>query len=94
MVGLDPKGARLVANIFRQLRGNGVTIFVSTHTLSIAADLCDRIGIIFKGKLLVQGTVEELKEQAGRSSELEDAFLKLTGGEGEQALTDFLKGEG
>ncbi|MFH1134855.1 MAG: ABC transporter ATP-binding protein [Pseudomonadota bacterium] len=93
MVGLDPKGARLTANIFRRLRRDGVAIFVSTHTLSIAADLCDRIGIILKGRLLVQGTVEELKEQAGKSAELEDAFLKLTGGEGEQALDDFLRGE-
>lgn len=91
MVGLDPRGARLVADIFKQLRSNGVCVFVSTHTLSLAAALCDRIGIIFHGKLLVQGTVEELKEQAGRSEALEDAFLKLTGGEEEQALAEFLR---
>lgn len=90
MVGLDPRGARLVANIFRQLRTNGVSIFVSTHTLSLAAALCDRIGIIFHGRLLVQGTVEELKAIAGQSQELEDAFLKLTGGEEEQALAEFI----
>ena len=90
MVGLDPRGARLVGNIFRQLRDHGVSLFVSTHTLSIAAELCDRIGIILKGRLIVEGTVSELKANAGT---LEDAFLKLTGGEQEQDLADFLKGE-
>jgi len=94
MVGLDPRGARLVRNIFRQLRSNGGTIFVSTHTLSIAAELCDRIGIILHGRLLVEGTVEELKAKAGESRELEDAFLKLTGGEEEQALAAFLREAG
>lgn len=93
MVGLDPRGARLVSNIFRQLRTNGSSVFVSTHTLSLAAELCDRIGIIFNGRLLVEGTVSELKARAGQSRELEDAFLKLTGGEEEQRLADFLKGE-
>lgn len=93
MVGLDPRGARLVADIFRQLKKNGVCVFVSTHTLSLAAELCDRIGIIFKGRLLVEGTVDELKTKAGESSELEDAFLKLTGGREEQALARFLKQE-
>ncbi|MEW5723785.1 MAG: ABC transporter ATP-binding protein [Thermodesulfobacteriota bacterium] len=92
MVGLDPRGARLAANIFRQLKKNGVSVFVSTHTLSLAAQLCDRIGIILKGRLLTEGTVEELKEKAGESKELEDAFLKLTGGQEEQALAAFLEG--
>ncbi|MBF0529649.1 MAG: ABC transporter ATP-binding protein [Deltaproteobacteria bacterium] len=90
MVGLDPRGARLVANIFRQLRSTGASVFVSTHTLSLAAALCDRIGIILHGRLVVQGTVEELKAAAGQSRELEDAFLKLTGGEEEQALAEFV----
>ncbi|MFH1091460.1 MAG: AAA family ATPase, partial [Pseudomonadota bacterium] len=91
MVGLDPRGARLVAKIFRQLRSNGVSIFVSTHTLSIAAELCDRIGIILNGRLLVEGTVEDLKAQAGTDRELEDAFLKLTGGDEDQTLAEFLR---
>jgi len=90
MVGLDPRGARLVGKIFRQLRRNGVSIFVSTHTLSIAAELCDRIGIILRGRLLVEGAVTELQAQAGAEGQLEDAFLKLTGGEEEQALASFL----
>jgi ABC-2 type transport system ATP-binding protein len=82
-----------VSNIFRTLKKSGASVFVSTHTLSVAAELCDRIGIIFKGRLLVEGPVDELKKQAGESKELEDAFLKLTGGEQEQSLAEFM-GEG
>ena len=93
MVGLDPRGARLVSNIFRQLRKNGASIFVSTHTLSLAAEICDRIGIILKGRLLAEGTVEELQAMAGSSRQLEDTFLRLTGGEEEQALAEFLRNE-
>ncbi|MDY6850915.1 MAG: ABC transporter ATP-binding protein [Thermodesulfobacteriota bacterium] len=92
MVGLDPRGARLVKKIFRQLRDNGVCIFLSTHTLSIVADLCDRIGIILHGRLLVEGTADELQARAGADGPLEEAFLRLTGGEGEQTLTAFLQG--
>jgi len=91
MVGLDPRGARLVKNIFRQLNRSGVAILMSTHTLSIAAEVCDRIGIILQGRLLTEGTPEELKAQADRSEHLEEAFLKLTGGHEEQVLADFLK---
>jgi ABC-2 type transport system ATP-binding protein len=91
MVGLDPRGARLVRNIFKQLRSNGATLFISTHTLSIAADVCDRIGIILNGRLRASGTVDELAAEAGDSRELEDAFLRLTGGDEEQALVDFLR---
>ncbi|MBW2087174.1 MAG: ABC transporter ATP-binding protein, partial [Deltaproteobacteria bacterium] len=75
MVGLDPRGARLLKNIFRQLRKNGVSILISTHTLAIAAEVCDRIGIIHRGHLFAQGTVEELKAQAGGTDHLEEAFL-------------------
>ena len=93
MVGLDPRGARLVANIFRQLKENGVCVFVSTHTLSLASQLCDRIGIILNGRLLTSGTVDELTAEAGTSRQLEEAFLKLTGGQEEQALAGFLRGD-
>ncbi len=82
MVGLDPQSARLVKDIFRRLVDEkGTTIFMSTHTLSIAEELCDRIGIIQKGKLLALGTLEELHKQAEtQHSSLEDLFLSLTGG--------------
>ena len=91
MVGLDPRGARLVVNIFRQLKEDGASVFVSTHTLSLAAEICDRVGIILQGRLLVQGSVQELINKAGDSPILEDAFLKLTGGADEQAIVDFLR---
>jgi len=90
LVGLDPRGGRLIKNIFRQLKQNGVSILMSTHTLSLAAEVCDRIGIIFHGRLLTEGTAESLLAQAKGSTQLEDAFLMLTGGQQEQALARFL----
>jgi ABC-2 type transport system ATP-binding protein len=83
MVGLDPKGARLIKRIFRERCRNGATIFVSTHTLEVAQEMCDRIGIILDGKLIALGTMEDLQKQAATDRpELEPIFLKLTGGEG------------
>jgi ABC-2 type transport system ATP-binding protein len=80
MVGLDPKGARLIKSIFRKLKSSGLTVFMSTHTLAIAEELCDRIGIIHRGKLLAEGTVAELRDLAGqKDSPLESVFLRLTG---------------
>ncbi|MFQ5791232.1 MAG: AAA family ATPase, partial [Acidobacteriota bacterium] len=83
MVGLDPRGARLIKAIFRQRCREGATIFVSTHTLEVAQEMCDRIGIILQGKLIAVGAVEELQQQAqSERPDLEQIFLKLTGGEG------------
>ena len=82
LVGLDPKGARLIKRIFSRLKSSGLTVFMSTHTLEIAEELCDRIGIIQKGKLLAEGTVAELREMAGQEDlRLESIFLHLTGGD-------------
>jgi len=84
LVGLDPKGARLIKRIFTRLKRSGLTVFMSTHTLEVAEELCDRIGIIQKGELLAEGTVAELKELAGQEdSRLESIFLHLTGAETE-----------
>jgi len=91
MVGLDPRGARLVKKIFWQLKKNGASILMSTHTLSLAAEVCDRIGIILQGRLLTEGTAESLLAEAKGSTQLEDAFLMLTGGQEEQALARFLE---
>ena len=83
MVGLDPKGARLIKKVFREYCERGFTIFVSTHTLEVAQELCDRIGIILKGELVACGTMEELRKHAETERrDLEEIFLKLTGGEG------------
>ena len=82
LVGLDPKGARLIKRIFSKLRDSGLTVFMSTHTLGIAEELCDRIGIIQRGKLVAEGTVTELRELAGQENpRLESIFLHLTGAE-------------
>ena len=83
MVGLDPRGARLLKRTFRRLAGEGVTIFMSTHSLEVAEETCDRIGIILQGQLVAVGTLEELRQQTGAhaNSKLESVFLKLTGGD-------------
>ena len=83
MVGLDPKGARLIKQVFREYCDSGHSVFVSTHTLEVAQELCDRIGIILRGELIALGTMEELKAKAEtKGQDLEEIFLKLTGGEG------------
>jgi ABC-2 type transport system ATP-binding protein len=82
MVGLDPAGIRMIKNLFRDLAKKGTTLFMSTHTLSVAEDLCDRIGVIHKGTLISTGTVEELKMSARiEEGDLEKVFLILTEGE-------------
>ena len=81
MVGLDPKSARLLKDLFRQYVDRGGTILMSTHTLEIAEGMCDRIGIIQGGRIVAEGTMSELREQtASGDMSLEDLFLKLTGG--------------
>ena len=88
MVGLDPRGSLLIRRIFRGLcEKEGVAIFLSTHTLSIAEEVCDRIGIIYKGKLIALGTLEELRERAAAGNiGLEEIFLRLTEGVSEPEL--------
>jgi ABC-2 type transport system ATP-binding protein len=83
MVGLDPRGAKLVMDIFKSLaRNDGVAIFISTHTMSLASRLCDRIGIIQHGYLISEGTEEELHQKAGAGAgDLEALFLDLTASE-------------
>ncbi len=78
MVGLDPEAVRMVRDILKGLAQQNVTVFVSTHTLSLAEDLCDRIGVIHKGTLLAQGTVAELNLAAKTGeARLEEVFLTL-----------------
>jgi len=82
MVGLDPAGIRMVKSLFRNLAQKGITIFMSTHTLGVAEDVCDRIGIIHKGLLIATGTIEELMSRAQiREGDLEEVFMILTEGE-------------
>ena len=81
MVGLDPKSARLLKDLFRQFVNRGGTVLMSTHTLEIAEGMCDRIGIIQGGRLIAEGTMDELRAQTASGDEsLEELFLRLTGG--------------
>jgi len=80
-VGLDPKSARNLKDLLRGLIEKGTTIFMSTHILEIAEAMCDRVGIIDKGKMIACGTMEELRLQSKQQDKsLEDIFLELTGG--------------
>jgi ABC-2 type transport system ATP-binding protein len=91
MIGLDPRSARLLKDLFRQFVDRGGTVLMSTHTLEVAETMCDRIAIIHGGKIIASGTMSELQTQT--SSEhlgLEDLFLKLTGGLREHQLDAIL----
>lgn len=78
MVGLDPRSAHLVKELMRENCDQGRSVFFSTHVLEVAEKLCDRIGIINKGKLVALGTMEELRALAKNQESLENIFLGLT----------------
>ncbi|MCK4244954.1 MAG: ABC transporter ATP-binding protein [Candidatus Omnitrophica bacterium] len=78
LVGLDPASSRLVKDLLRKETAKGKTIFLSTHTLSVAEEIADRIGVIHKGKLIVLGKLEDLRKKAHSLGKLEEVFLQLT----------------
>ena len=79
MVGMDPKGARTLKDLFRALAVNGTTIFLSTHSISVAEEICHRIGIIQKGRLIACGFTAEIHRQTSNANgTLESVFLELT----------------
>ncbi len=81
MVGLDPKSARLLKDIFRHFVDRGGTVLMSTHTLEIAEVMCDQIGIVYGGQVVAAGTMAEIRDQTSSgNASLEEVFLKLTGG--------------
>ena len=89
MVGLDPRGARLIKDIFRKMSASGVAILMSTHTLEVAEEMCDRISIILQGKIIARGTVPEVRAMSGNpDDQLTNVFLKLTGGTALQEIDD------
>lgn len=93
MVGLDPKGARLLKDIFRQFTARGGTVLMSTHTLEVAEAMCDRIAIIQNGRIAASGTMAELRRQtAAGDVSLEELFLRLTGGAAVRELAAILEG--
>ena len=82
MVGLDPQGGRQVKDLLRRLADRGLTVFLSIHTLEIAERLCDRLGILRQGRLVAEGSVDEVRAAVGGGNkDLEDAFLRITGEE-------------
>jgi ABC-2 type transport system ATP-binding protein len=78
MVGLDPRTIRVIKRMFREIAAAGGTVFMSTHTLEIAEEVADRIGIIHAGRLVALGTFNELRTQFATNARLEDIFLQLT----------------
>lgn len=90
-VGLDPRSARLIKDILRQLAARGSAVFLTTHILEIAEQLCDRVGIIRDGRVIALGTMAELRQDDQQRS-LEDIFLSLTGGEEYASVAALLRG--
>ncbi len=77
-VGLDPRSVRLLKDLLREETRRGVTVFLSTHSLDIAQELADRIGVVAQGRLIGCGTLDTLRRQAALDGTLEEVFLKLT----------------
>ena len=91
MVGLDPRGARLIKDVFRRMSEHGVAILMSTHTLEVAQEMAHRLSIILKGRIIAQGTVDEVRALAGGGdTHLTEVFLKLTGGSGLQEIDEIV----
>jgi len=79
MVGLDARGMRQVKELFRDLARSGACVLMSTHTMATAQEVCDRIGILHKGRLITVGAMDELRDKAGGEDlDLESIFLALT----------------
>lgn len=91
-VGLDPPSARTLKTLLRRVCDNGATVFLTTHILEIAEQMCDRIAIIKAGRIIALGTIDELRQQRGGSERqsLEDLFIELTGEAEDTALIEAL----
>ncbi len=80
-VGLDPISTRILKELLRKYSREGITVFLTTHVLEVAQDVANRVGIINHGKLVAEGSIEDLRKIAGSGGDLEDLFIKLTGSE-------------
>jgi ABC-2 type transport system ATP-binding protein len=78
MVGLDPRTARLIKDLLKEHCRDGGTVFLSTHTLPVAEEIADRVGVIEEGKLIAVGSLDQLREKSGVAGRLEEVFFKLT----------------
>ncbi len=85
-VGLDPRSARIVKDLLIERRNRGQTVFFSSHILEIVEAMCDRVIIINKGRIIAEGTVDELRSRGQEGGSLEDIFLQVTGGSGVEAM--------
>jgi len=91
MVGLDPKAARILKDLFREYTKRGHTILMSTHTLEVAESVCDRVAIIQGGRIRAAGTMDELYQNVGAGAKgLEELFLRLTGENAARELVEVL----
>jgi ABC-2 type transport system ATP-binding protein len=91
MVGLDPKAARILKDLFREYTKRGHTIMMSTHTLEVAETVCDRVAIIQGGRIRAAGTMDELYQSVGAGAKgLEELFLRLTGENAARELVEVL----
>jgi ABC-2 type transport system ATP-binding protein len=80
LVGLDPQSARLVKDMLILIREHGTTVFMSSHDLSVVQELCQRMAILYKGSIVAEGTLNDLRKLAEmEGGSLENLFLKLTG---------------
>jgi ABC-2 type transport system ATP-binding protein len=89
--GLDPKATRNLKDLLRGLVDKGSTVFMSTHILEVAERMCDRLGIIYKGQLIVEGTMDYLKSYYNQTGTLEEIFLKLTEDSAQDKVSNYLK---
>jgi ABC-2 type transport system ATP-binding protein len=80
MVALDPQGVKLVKDLLKESASKGSTVFMSTHTLTLAQEVCEQIAIVDRGRIVASGTPENLERQAGVRGDLERVFLTITGG--------------
>jgi ABC-2 type transport system ATP-binding protein len=93
LTGLDPYSARRVKDLLQELARQGRTVFMSTHVLEIAERVCDRVGILDRGQMVAEGTIEALRARAesGKEATLEDLFLQLTGGDAVASVASMLE---
>jgi ABC-2 type transport system ATP-binding protein len=88
--GLDPPSARRIKQLLRGLVERGRTVFLSTHVLEVAERLCDRVAILDRGRLVAEGTLDELRRRAPGAGSLEEVFVALTHGEEDEEIQEFL----
>jgi ABC-2 type transport system ATP-binding protein len=90
--GIDPVSGRVVSDLLKSLARKGVTLFFTSHVLDVVERLCDEVAIIDRGRVIAQGTIDELRalRSHGEDSSLEDAFLRLVAADVERRDLDWI----